>query len=87
MRNLDNLADLFQKRKMANILSDLRSLEPLLWLKCQNLPNCTKFCSTHKLEVAGKWFVVLTKNYLMDWQIRGLKDGILGNILAVYSNL
>ena len=57
------------------------------WLKCINLSKCTKFCSTHKLEVAGKCFDVLIKNYLMEWQIRGLKDGISGNILVVYSNL
>ena len=29
---------------------------------------------------------VLTKCYLIDWQIRGLKDVISGNILALYSN-
>ena len=58
------------------------------WLKWINLSKFTKFCSTHELEIAGKCFVgVLTKNYLMDWQIRGLKDGISDNILVVYSNL
>ena len=35
--------------------------------------KCTKFCSTDKLEVADKYFGLLTKNYLMDWQIQGLK--------------
>ena len=44
------------------------------WLKCINLPKCTKFCSARKLEVADKKFRFLTKKYLMNWQIRGLKD-------------
>ena len=66
---------------------DFKVTRTTFWLKCKNLPKCTKFCSTHKLEVAGKCFAVLTKNYLMDLQIRGLKDGISGNILVVYSNL
>ena len=52
-----------------------------VWLKCINLPKCTKFCSTCKLEVADKIFDLLTKNYLMHWQIPGLKDSISGCIL------
>ena len=44
------------------------------WLKCKNLPKCTKFCSTRKLEVAAKNFGLLTKNRLMYWcKYRGLK--------------
>ena len=31
------------------------------WLKCKNLPKCTKFCYTRKLEVAAKNFDLLTK--------------------------
>ena len=31
------------------------------WLKCTNLPKCTKFCSTRKLEFAAKSFGLLTK--------------------------
>ena len=31
------------------------------WLKCINLPKCTKSCSTRKLEVADKRFYLLTK--------------------------
>ena len=54
------------------------------WLKCINLPKCTKFCSTRKLEIADKKFSRLTKNYLMNWQIQGLKDSIADNIWAVY---
>ena len=57
------------------------------WLKCTNLSKCTKFFSTDKLEVADKYVGHFTKNYLMGWQIRGLKDGIPGNIWVVYWNL
>ena len=57
------------------------------WLKCINLPKCPRFCSTRKLEGADKYFRLLTKNYLMHWQIRGLNDSISGNIWVVYSNL
>ena len=57
------------------------------WLKCINLPKCTKFCSTRKLEVVDKNFGLLTKNCLMHWRIRGLKDSIPGIIWVVYSNL
>ena len=53
------------------------------WLKCKNLPKCTKFCSTRKLEVAAKSFGLLTKNRLMHWQMRGLK----GNFCVVCLNL
>ena len=42
------------------------------WLKCINLPKCTKFCSALKLEVSENNFGLLTKNYLMHWQIRRL---------------
>ena len=49
-----------------------------IWASC--------YC-THKLEVGEKYFGLLTKNYLMDWQVRGLRDGISGNILVVQSNL
>ena len=42
------------------------------WLKCKNLPKCTKFCSTRKLVVAAKNLGLLTKNCLMHWQIWGL---------------
>ena len=31
------------------------------WLKCIDLPNCTKFCSTDKLEVSDKYFGFLQK--------------------------
>ena len=43
------------------------------WLKCKNLPKCTKFCSTHKLEVPAKNFGLLTKNRVMHWQMQGLE--------------
>ena len=59
----------------------------VLALKCINLPNCTKFCSTDKLKVSDKFFALSTKNYLMDWQIRDLEDDISGNILVVCANL
>ena len=39
------------------------------------------------MEVADKKFSLLTKNYLMNWQIQGLKDSISGNIWVVYLNL
>ena len=57
-------------------VNTLRSLQPVFWLKCINLSKCTQFCSTHKLELANKFFILLTKNYLMGWHIRGLKDSI-----------
>ena len=57
------------------------------WLKCKNLPKCTKFCSTRKLEVAAKNFSLLTKNRLMHWQIQGLKGSISGNFFVVCLNL
>ena len=34
----------------------------IFWLKCKNLPKCTKFFSTRKVEVAAKNFGLLTKN-------------------------
>ena len=55
-------------------------------LKCINLPKCTKLCSTGYSEVADKSFGLLTKNYPMHWQIRGLKDRKSGNIWVVHSN-
>ena len=57
------------------------------WLKCKNLPKCTKFCSTRKLEVAAKNFGLLTKNRLMHWQIRGLNGSISGNFYVACLNL
>ena len=57
------------------------------WPKCINLPKCAKFCSTCKLKVADKNFRLLTKTYLMHWQLRGLKASISGNIWVLYSNL
>ena len=59
----------------------------IFWLKCKNLPKCTKFCSTHKWEVAAKNFGLLTKNCLMHWQIRGPKGSISGNFCVVCLNL
>ena len=56
-------------------------------LKCKNLPKCTEFCSTRKLEVAAKNFGLFTKNRLMHWQIRGLKGSISGNFCVVCLNL
>ena len=53
-------------------------------LKCKNLPKCTKFCSTCKLEIAVKNFGLLTKICLVHWQIRGLKGSISGNYCVVY---
>ena len=44
------------------------------WLKCINLSKCTKFCSADKLEFADKYFCPLTKNCLMDWQIRHIRQ-------------
>ena len=32
------------------------------WLKCINLPKCTKVCSIRKLEVDDKNFGLVTKN-------------------------
>ena len=60
----------------------LRSFQPLL-AKKQNLSKCTKLCFTDKLEVADKYFGLLTENYLMYWQLRELKDDISGNIWVV----
>ena len=57
------------------------------WLKCKNLPKCTKFCFTRKLEVAAKNVGFLTKNHPMHWKIRGLKGSISGNFCAVCLNL
>ena len=57
------------------------------WLKCRNLPKCTKFCSAHTLEAAAKNFGLLTKNRLVHWQIRGLKGSIRGNFCVVCFNL
>ena len=51
------------------------------WLKCINLSKCTKLSFRDKLEVADKYFGLLTRIYLIDWQIRRLKDDISGNIL------
>ena len=65
----------------------LKVTPTIFWLKCINLSKRTKFCSTDKLEVADKYFGLLAENYLRDWQIRGLKDGISGNIWVVYWNL
>ena len=57
------------------------------WPKCKNLPKCTKFCSTRKLEVAAKNFGLLTKNCLMHWQILGLKGSTSSTFCVVCSNL
>ena len=57
------------------------------WLKCKNLPKCTKFCLIRKLEVAAKSFGLLTKNCFMHWKIRGLKGSISGNFCVVCLNL
>ena len=65
----------------------LKVIPTTFWLKCQDLPKCTKFCSTCKLEVAAKNFCLLTKNCLMHWQILGLKGSISGSFCVVYLNL
>ena len=58
------------------------------WLKCVNLPKCTKSCFTCKLEVADKNFDLLTKKIISCiGKYGGLKDNISGNIWGVYSNL
>ena len=36
-------------------------------LKSINLSKCIKFSSLRKLEVADKFFGVLTKSYFLDW--------------------
>ena len=57
---------------MTQIKSHLRSLQPLL-ANCKNLPKCTKFCSTRKLEVAAKTFDLLTKIVSCIGKYTGLK--------------
>ena len=77
-----------REAKCVNLLNFPVKVTPItFWLKFINLPKCSKFCSTCKLEVADKKFGLLTKKYLMNWQIRGLKDSISGNIWVVYSSL
>ena len=52
-----------------------------------NLSKCTKISSINNLEVADKFSSLLTKITSHVLANTGLKDGISGNILAVYSNL
>ena len=69
------------------VLCSVKVTPTAFWLKCKNLPKCSKFCSTRKLEVAAKNFGLLTKNGLIHWQIRWLKGSISGNLCAVCLNL
>ena len=57
------------------------------WLKCENLPKCTKFCSTGKLEVAAKNFDLLTKKLCHALENMGLKGSMSGNFCVVCLNL
>ena len=71
------------------VIPDIKVTPNTFWLKCINLPKCTKLCQTRKLKVADKNFSFLINNCnLMHWQIRGgggwLKDSISGNIWVVY---
>ena len=70
-----------------NFKSIIRVTPTIFWLKCKNLPKCTKCCSTRKLEVAAKNFGLLTKNRLMHWKIQGLKGSISGNFCVVCLDL
>ena len=72
---------------LAFLNRDLKVTPITFWLKCTNLPKCTKFGSARKLEVADKNFGLLTKNCLMHWQIRGLEGSISSNICVVCLNL
>ena len=42
-------------------------------VKCKNVPKCTKFCSTCKLEVAAKNFGLLIKIVVCTGKYGGLK--------------
>ena len=57
-----------KSKKAFNLFSAFKVTPTTFWLKYTNLPKCTKFCSTRKLEVADKKFDLSTKNYLMNWQ-------------------
>ena len=81
----------FQVPKFENLgeksncnLKYLRSLQPF-WLKCKNLPKCTKFCSACNLEGAAKNFGLLTKNRLMHWQIYGGLKAAYQAIFVLYA--
>ena len=54
-------------------LKGIKVTRTTFWLKCKKSPNCIKFCSTHKLEVAGKCLVALTKNHSWIGKYGGLK--------------
>ena len=43
------------------IYVQLKVTSTTFWLKCKNLPKCTKFCSTRKLDVAAKNVGLSTK--------------------------
>ena len=50
------------RRTTEKVGSDRVKITPTtFWLKCKNLPKCTKFASARKLEVAAKNFGLLTK--------------------------
>ena len=70
-----------------DVLKQIKVAPTTFWLKCKNLPKCTKFCSTRKLEVAVQNFGLLTKNRLMHWQTQGLNGSISGKFCVVCLNL
>ena len=77
---------LFKLKKSDFSLLKVKVPPTTFWLKWINLPKYTRFCSIRKLEVSDKKFGLLTKSYLMNWQIRWVKDSISGNIWANLSN-
>ena len=72
------------KTTIKECLETIKVTPTSFWLKRIDL---SKFCSTDKLEVASKYFSLLTKKYLMDWQILRLKDGMSGNLWFVYQKI
>ena len=52
---------------------DLKVTPTTSWLKCKNLPKCTKFCSTCKLEVTAENFGRFTKVASCIGKYAGLK--------------
>ena len=59
----------------------LRLLQPLFWLKCNNLPNDTKFCSTRKLVVPAKNFSFFDKKIV---SLIGKYGGLKASYQAIF---
>ena len=57
------------------------------WLKCINLSKSTRLCFTDKLEVADKYFGLLTKKLSHGLANMGVEDGISSNIWVVCWNV